>query len=114
MIALGINRTGEPRSRHRKTPLEVVLRLCEQITLFMQQHEGNTSKAYLSREGGLYLVTKAEVYDFELSDHLAEFAAPYIERGILDSVTLLPVSSPEELGAFFDPNSAVRIEIDHA
>ena len=62
----------------------------------------------------LYLLIKAEAYDFTLSGKLAEFAAPYIERGLLDSATLLPASSPEEQKAFFDPETAWRIEIRHA
>jgi hypothetical protein len=45
---------------------------------------------------------------------VAEFAAPYIERKWLTSVTLLPASTPEELAAFFDPRKAGRVEIRNA
>jgi hypothetical protein len=115
MISLGINPTGK-LSRRRKFQVDVVLRMCEQIAHFMKQHDGASDTAYLSCDRGavgLYLLTKAEVYDFELSDKLAEFAGPYLERGLLDSFMLLPACSPDEMTAFFDPNSAVRIEIDH-
>jgi hypothetical protein len=91
--------------------------MCEQTATFMQENAGGEFRAFLSRDGGtiaLYLVTTAEAYDFELGDKLAEFAAPYIERGLLSDVTLLPKSTPEELAAFFDPAKAVRVEIGHA
>ncbi len=91
--------------------------MCEHLALFMREHGGREFKAFFSRDSGtvgLYLVTTAEAYDFELGDKLAEFAAPYIERGLLSSVTLLPASTPEELTAFFDPMKAVRVEIEHA
>ena len=61
---------------------------------------------------GLYLVTTSEAYNFELGDKLAEFAAPYIERGLLGSVALLPAFTPEQLAAYFDPRKAMRVEIE--
>jgi hypothetical protein len=91
--------------------------MCEHIAMFMQENDGGEFKAFFSRDGGtvgLYLLTTAEAYDFELGDKLADFAAPYIERGLLSSVTLLPASTAEELAAFFDPTKAVRVEIEHA
>jgi hypothetical protein len=92
--------------------------MCRDIAAFMTENDGRAFTAYISHEGSgsfcLYLMTDAEAYDFALSAKLAEFAGPYIERGLLDSVSLLPASSPEELEALFDPSSAVRIEISHA
>jgi hypothetical protein len=91
--------------------------MCEELALFMQEHDGGKFKAYFSRDGGaigLYLVTTDKAYNFDLGDKLAEFAAPYIERGLLNSVTLLPASTPEELAAFFDPWKAVMVEIKQA
>ena len=117
MITLGFNQTGKIRSRRRQSELDVVLRMCENIATFMDENNGKDFKAFFSRDGsaiGLYLVITSEVYDFELGDKLAEFAAPYIERGLLTSVTLLPASSPEELAAYFDPTKALRVEIGHA
>jgi hypothetical protein len=71
----------------------------------MAEHGANF-KAFFGPTGdgmlGLYLMTEAEAYDFELSAKLSEHVAPFVERGLLDSVMLLPKSSPEELGAFFD------------
>jgi hypothetical protein len=83
----------------------------------MQQNDGGEYKAYFSRDGGtvgLYLLTTSEKFDFELADKLTEFAAPYIERGMLGSVTLLPASTPEELAAYFDLNKALSVEIRNA
>lgn len=84
----------------------------------MQEQDGQKDfEVYFARDGGsisLYLMTKAEVYDFELSRKLADFAAPYLERGLLDSASLLPASSAEELEAFFDPKTALRVEFQHA
>jgi hypothetical protein len=117
VITLGFNQTGRARGRRRHSELDVVLRMCEHIAGFMQQNDGGEFKAFFSRDGGtvgLYLVTTAEVYDFELGDKLAAFTAPYIERGLLGSVTLLPASTPEELAAYFDPMKALRVEIRHA
>ena len=92
--------------------------MCQHVAIFMAEHTDRKLKAFFSHQGrnsfGLFLMTETEVYDFDLSDKLADFAGPYIERGLLDSVTLLPACSPDELTAFFDPTSAVRIEIDHA
>jgi hypothetical protein len=117
VITLGFNRTEKVRSRRRQSQVDVVLRLCERIARFMQENEGGEFKAFFSRDRGivgLYLVTTAETYDFALGDKLTEFAAPYIERGLLGCVTLLPASSPDELSAYFDPKKALRVEIDHA
>jgi hypothetical protein len=91
--------------------------MCEHIGEFMQQNDGGEFKAFFSRDRGtvgLYLVTTSPVFNFELADKLTEFAAPYIERGLLSSVTLLPASTVEELAAYFDPMKAVRVEIRHA
>lgn len=83
----------------------------------MLENNGGEFKAFFTRDGGtvgLFLTTKAEKYDFDLADKLAEFAAPYIERGLLGSVTLLPASTPEELAAFFDITKALSVEIRNA
>lgn len=117
MITLGFNGTEKVRSRRRQSEVDVFLRMCEHLAQFMQENEGGEFKAFFSRDGdtvGLYLVTTAETYNFELGDKLTEFAAPYIERGLLSSVTLLPASSPEELTAYFDPRKALQVEIRHA
>jgi hypothetical protein len=117
VITLSFNQTGEVRHRPRPSELDVVLDMCEHVARFMQENNGGEFKAYFSRDSGtvgLYLVMTAEVYDFDLGDKLAEFVAPFIERGLLGSVTLLPASTPEELAAYFDPLKAVRVEIEHA
>lgn len=91
--------------------------MCEHLAQFMHENEGGEFKAFFSRDGGtvgLYLMTTAEIYDFALGDKLAEFATPYIERGMLGSVTLLPASTLEEIAAYFDPKKALRVEINHA
>jgi hypothetical protein len=70
---------------------------------------------YLVRVGdsvALYLMTQAEVYDFQLGRELAEFAAPYLARGVINAVTLVPASSPEELEAFFDMKHTFRIRFE--
>jgi hypothetical protein len=116
VISLGVKQRGG-KQRRSPSKLELFLRLCQDIGTFMKEHGGNL-RAFLSdkRGGkfGLYVVTEVEVYDFALGDKLAELAGPYVGRGLLESVTLLPACSPDELTAFFDPNSAMRIEVDHA
>jgi hypothetical protein len=117
VIRLGINKNGKGRGRRRQSELDVVLRMCENIATFMEENNGRDFQAFFSRDGnaiGLFVVTTSEAYDFELGDKLAEFVAPYIERGLLSSVTLLPASNPEELAAYFDPKKALRVEIGHA
>jgi hypothetical protein len=120
VITLGIDRTERRRPRRRQTQFDLVIRMCEDIAMFMEANEAQDSKAYISLGNGqpdLYLVTTKETYDFDLADKLAEFAASYIERGLLGSVTLLPASTPEQLAAYFNPKKAIRIEIeqvDHA
>jgi hypothetical protein len=116
VITLGVKRPiGKRAKRHQSKPF---LSMCQAVVGFMSKHDGHNFKAFFSQEGSgnvcLYLMTDAEAYDFELSEKLAEFAAPYIERGLLDGVMLVPASSPEELRAFFDPDSAVRIEFGNA
>jgi hypothetical protein len=69
--------------------------------------------AYLALGNGtpeLYMVSQSEAYDFDLGDKLSEFAAPYIERGLLGGASLVPASSPEGLAAYFDLNKVIRIE----
>src|SRR5438309_4848995 len=106
------------RVRRGQPKLDIFLSLCHHVAEFMTEHDGGNFKAFFSHEDsgalGLYLMTDAAAFDFALSAKLAEAVAPFIERGVLDSVMLLPASSPEELGAFFDPQSAFRVEIEHA
>src|SRR6266511_2710313 len=116
MITLGFKRTASenPRPRRRHPRIKLFLKMCEQVAEFMEEHDGQDFEVFFARDGGsisLYLMTKAEAYNFDLSRKLAEFAAHYIERGLLDSAILLPASSNEELEAFFDPRKALRIEI---
>jgi len=103
--------------RRPQPQINVFLKMCEQVLEFMQEQDGQDFEVFFARDGGsisLYLVTKAEAYDFELSRKLAEFSAPYVERGLLDSASLLPASSSEELEVFFDPKTALRVEFQHA
>lgn len=91
--------------------------MCDHLAAFMEENGAQDCKAYISvgtPTTGLYLVTKKEAYDFDLGDKLAEFAIPYIERGLLSSVTLLPASTPEQLTAYFDPKKAIRLECERA
>jgi hypothetical protein len=114
MISLGISQAERGRRRPKRSQLDVMLRLCQDIAAFVQTHAPDRSQAFFALDGdtvGLYVLSAAEAYDFELGDKLAEFAAPYIERGLLGSVTLLPASTPEELAAYFDPAKAIRVEI---
>ena len=117
VFTLGFNRTARVRAKSAQPQLDFFLRMCERVAIFMQDNDGGEFKAFFSRDGGtvsLYLVTTAETYDFKLGDKLAEFAAPYIDRGLLSGVTLLPASTPEDLAAFFDLSKALRVEIGHA
>jgi hypothetical protein len=119
MITLGFGAAARenPRRRRLQPQISLFLKMCEQVAAFVEEHAGQDAEVFFARDGGavkLYLMTKAPAYDFDLSRKLAEFAAAYIERGLLDSVALLPASSPEELAAFFDPKKALRIELRHA
>jgi hypothetical protein len=119
MITLGFTHTASknPRPRRLHRHLSLFLKICEQVAAFMEEHSGEVFEAFFARDGrsiNLYLLARSEAYNFDLSRQLAEFAAPFIEQGLLDSATLLPASSNEELEAFFDPKKALRIEIQHA
>ncbi len=118
MISLSCKQpTGKPAKRVQPK-LNLFLTMCQNIAAFMAENDGASFKAFVARADGgslsLYVVTDHQAYDFDLSRKLAEFAGPYIERGLLESATLLPESSPEELSALFDPNSAFRIETKNA
>lgn len=116
MITLGFNQ--KPVHARRARPrIDLFMRMCENIALFMQENDGRDFKAFLVRDHGfisLYLMTTAKTYDFELSRKLTEFSGPYIKRGVFESVSLLPASSFEELEAFFDPKRALQIKIEDA
>jgi hypothetical protein len=117
VITLGFNQKAAVRAGRPHSQINLFLRLCGDVARFMQENGGERFKAFFALDRGLlglYLMTSSEAYDFELSGKLAEFAAPYIERGLLDSASLLPASSMEELGAFFDPKKALRVEIEYA
>ncbi len=80
--------------------------MCEHIAAFMHENDGGEYKAFFSRDGGvvgLYLLTTSEQYNFELADKLAEFAAPYIERGLLSSVTLSSRLHARRIGRLLRP-----------
>ena len=119
MITLAFKQqsSAAPRSRRRQPRIDLFLEMCHRVLEFAGAHARQGVEVFFAIDGessGLYLMTKAEAYDFDLSRKLTEFAAPYIERGLLDSVTLLPASSTEELEAFFDPQKALRVEIKNA
>jgi hypothetical protein len=117
VITLGFNQKASKRTQRAHLQIDLFLKMCEEVARFMQENGGDSFKAFFARDNGLiglYLLTAAEAYDFELSRKLSDLAAPYIERGLLDSVSLLPASTTEELEAFFDPKMALRVEIDHA
>lgn len=118
MITLGFRqKSANPRLRRPQPQINLFLKMCEQVLEFTKEHGEQGGEIFFARDGGsisLYLMAQAEAYDFELSRKLSEFAAPYIDRGVLDSATLLPVSSIEELEAFFDPKLALRVELQHA
>ena len=119
MITLGFGQRSNAATHVGRPQLRIdhFYELCEQVLEFAKEHAEQCVEVVFAIKGGstgLYVMTKAEAYDFELSRKLAEFAAPYVAEGILESVTLLPASSPEELEAFFDPKKAIRIEIEHA
>jgi hypothetical protein len=104
------------RSRSKRSGFNTILRLLEHIVEFMEENSLQDGTAYIALGNGtpeLYMVTRSEAYDFELGDRLSEFAAPYIERGLLGSAVLIPASSPEELAAYFDLNKVIRIERVH-
>ena len=44
MITLGIDSTEGRRPRRRQSTFVVVLRMCEQIAMFMEEHEAQDSK----------------------------------------------------------------------
>lgn len=101
------------RSRSRRSGFDATWRLCQQIVEFMEDNRLRECKAYIALGNGapeLYVVSQSEAYDFELSGKLSDFAAPYIERGLLGSAALVPASSPEELAAYFDLNKVIRVE----
>jgi hypothetical protein len=115
VITLSVNPVPRERARLRKkrSDFDAMLRLCELIVEFLEENNAQDFKAYIALSNGspeLYVVTQSGAHDFELGDKLSEFAAPYIERGMLGSATLLPASMPEELAAYFDLNKVIRIE----
>jgi hypothetical protein len=115
VIKLAIGRPERKRPRRKEVQIGLVLRMLEYVATFMEENGAQDCKAYVSFGNGavgLYLVATSKVYDFELGDKLAEFAAPYIERGLLGFVRLLPASTAEELTAYFDPRRALRIELE--
>jgi hypothetical protein len=99
------------RAKRAQLKFDLVFSLFRHVADFMAQHQGANFKAYFSYEGNgslaLYLMTDTEAYDFNLSTKLAEYVAPFVERGLLGRVMLVPASTPEELGAFFDLESAL-------
>ena len=79
----------------------------------MEENKLLDATAYITLGSGtpeLYMVTQSSPYDFDLGDKLSDFAAPYIERGLLSGSSLVPASSPEELAAYFDLGKVIRIE----
>jgi hypothetical protein len=118
VITLGLQRKTAGRAKRPQPKLDLFLSLCQHVAAFMAEHDGGNFKAFFAHKGsgalGLYLMTDAEAYDFELSEKFAEYVTPYVERGLLDSVALVPKSTPEELGAYFDLETAFRVEINHA
>jgi hypothetical protein len=118
VITLGLPQQPTRRVKRTQPKLDLFLNLCHDVARFMAEQDGGNFKAFFSPLGNgalsLYLMTDAEAYDFELSAKLAKHVAPFIERGLLDSVMLVPASTHEELGAFFDLETAVCVEIKHA
>ena len=118
VITLGFKQQANRRSRRQQPKVDIFLNLFHHIADFIAENDGGNFKAYFSPTGRgalrLYLVTETEAFIFALSAKLTDYVAPFVERGVLDGVMLLPASSPEELGAFFDLETAFRFEIKDA
>ena len=114
LITLGLtaDRGADGGESRRDPALGQVFKMLERLGGWAATRADRLADVYLVRAGNsvdLYLITRAEAYDFPLGRELAEFAAPYIARGVINAATLIPASSPEELEAFFNPKSTFRI-----
>jgi len=59
----------------------------------------------------VFVVTKAEEYDYELSKQLTEFSSPYILRSVIGDATLVPSASNSELRCYFDPRDVLMLHL---
>src|SRR5438093_12572698 len=72
---------ARPRPRRLHPQISLFLKMCEQVAEFMEKHDGQDFEVFFARDGNsikLYLMSRVEAYDFDLSRKLAEFAAPYL------------------------------------
>lgn len=118
MITFSANPTPRERGRSRgkRSALNAFLRLLEHTIEFMEANGLPDGTAYvaLGRDTPeLYVVSESGAYDFALGDRVSEFAAPYIERGLLGGASLVTACSQEELAAYFDLNKVIRIQRVH-
>ncbi len=117
-ITLGLSRNqgSDASDRPSSNPAPVrMLKMLERLGAWAATRADRIKDIFLVRvenSVALYLITHAEAYDFVLGRELAEFAGPYIARGVFDDATLIPASSPEELDAFFDKKHAFRITFE--
>jgi len=86
----------------------------ESIFKWVRRQSNDLSEAYLVFEPDglmLYVLSRRQDYDFELSQQLSEFSVQLADQGINVNTTLLPATSPEELLTFFDPRQGPAIHI---
>jgi hypothetical protein len=107
--------TGSPSSGGGEEELSrLIQRLFSAVNTWVRSQRAKVYEAYLVPEADglmLYVIGRQEAYDFDLSRELSDFAGHSTDQGLELNTTLLPASSPEELGAFFDPlrGPAIRI-----
>jgi hypothetical protein len=111
MITVGLQRTNGKRARRKQSNTERVFSLFRHVADFMAQNNGANFKAFITQEVndslGLIVMTDGEAYDFDLATKLYEGVGPFVGCGLLSRVMLLPASTPDELTAFLDVESAL-------
>ncbi len=106
-------RSTRDRDRTGRTVQQLV-ELLSEIGRWATVRADRVSECYLAHVPDglqLFVVGKAEQYDFDLSREMGDLMCVLADRGQLVVPTLIPASTPEELENYFKSDAVIRIAL---
>lgn len=91
-----------------------LLGILSEVTAWVKSQKTRVSEGYLVPEPAglrLYVIGRAEAFDFDLGGELSDFSVRLFDQGIYLDTMLLGSATLDELTAFFDPVNGPAIHI---
>jgi hypothetical protein len=107
----GVATLKRPATSKKERMLHKVLGLIGRWALDRLDKINDVVAVFKNGKIEVFVITKSEEYDFELSEQLTELTSPHIVRGVIGDATLVPMASKEEIRYYFDPRELLVLKI---